>query len=287
MLAYETDGAIPEGTATAKAPEAIRENWRTRRRIGSPRHRCLPAFEEEGIAMKSSAKQQVVTGRVEIPEGPREERAANPAVIPFAAKKARPVRAKRSQMTFLTPEEVLTLLKVARERSTRDWAMILLAYRHGLRASEVCGVKLADIDLKTGSISVRRLKGSPQTIQPLYQHRGQPLLDETAALRVWLRKRPKDGSDYLFTSQKGGKLDRTQFFRAFRTVGRLAGLPIEKQHPHVLKHSLASHLVAGNVNLALVRQALGHRSIISTMQYVGTSDRQASEAAQAALMNLF
>jgi integrase len=287
MLAYETDSAIPEGTATAKAPEAIRENWRTRRRIGSPRHRCLPAFEEEGIAMKSSAKQQVVTGRVEIPEGPREERAANPAVIPFAAKKARPVRAKRSQMTFLTPEEVLTLLKVARERSTRDWAMILLAYRHGLRASEVCGVKLADIDLKTGSISVRRLKGSPQTIQPLYQHRGQPLLDETAALRVWLRKRPKDGSDYLFTSQKGGKLDRTQFFRAFRTVGRLAGLPIEKQHPHVLTHSLASHLVAGNVNLALVRQALGHRSINSTMQYVGTSDRQASEAAQAALMNLF
>jgi integrase/recombinase XerD len=91
----------------------------------------------------------------------------------------------------------------------------------------------------------------------------------------------------MFTSQKGGKLDRTQFFRAFRTVGRLAGLAVEKQHPHVLKHSLASHLVAGNVNLALVRQALGHRSINSTMQYVGTSDRQASEAAQAALMNLF
>jgi hypothetical protein len=69
--------------------------------------------------------------------------------------------------------------------------------------------------------------------------------------------------------------------------GLIAGLPIEKQHPHVLKHSLASHLVAGNVNVALVRQALGHRSINSTMQYVGTSDSQASEAAQAALMNLF
>jgi site-specific recombinase XerD len=55
----------------------------------------------------------------------------------------------------------------------------------------------------------------------------------------------------------------------------------------VLKHSLASHLVAGNVNLALVRQALGHRSITSTMQYVGTSDGQAAEAAQAALMRVF
>jgi hypothetical protein len=58
----------------------------------------------------------MVIGKVEVPAGPSEERATNPAVIPFAAKKARPVRAKRTQMTFLTPEEVLTLLKVARER---------------------------------------------------------------------------------------------------------------------------------------------------------------------------
>jgi len=107
------------------------------------------------------------------------------------------------------------------------------------------------------------------------------------ALRAWFRERRCDGSDYLFTSQKGGRLDRTQFFRIFQTVAETAALPIEKRHPHVLKHSLASHLVAGNVNLALIRQALGHRSINSTMQYVGTSDGQAAEAAQAALMRLF
>jgi type 1 fimbriae regulatory protein FimB len=190
-------------------------------------------------------------------------------------------------MIFLTPAETLAVLKAARERATRDWAMILLAYRHGLRASEVCGLRLADVDLKAGSIFVRRLKGSLQTLQPLYQHRGQPLLDETNAVRAWLRKRPADGSDYLFTSQKGGQLGRRQFFRNFQTIAASAGLPVEKRHPHVLKHSLASHLIAGNVNLALVRQALGHRSISSTMQYVGTSDRQAAEAAQAALMNLF
>lgn len=84
-----------------------------------------------------------------------------------------------------------------------------------------------------------------------------------------------------------GKLSRIQFFRVFRTVGELAGLPVEKRHPHVLKHSLASHLVAGNANLALVRQALGHRSINSTMAYIGTSDAQAAEALQKALMGLF
>jgi site-specific recombinase XerD len=190
-------------------------------------------------------------------------------------------------MTFLSPEEVLAVLKVARGRATRDWAMILLAYRHGLRASEVCGLKLADIDLKAGSISIRRLKGSLPTVQPLYAHRGQPLLDEMSALRTWFRERQSDGSDYLFTSQKGGKLDRTQFFRLFQAVAETAGLTTEKRHPHVLKHSLASHLVAGNVNLALIRQALGHRSINSTMVYIGTSDGQAAEAAQAALMRLY
>ena len=210
---------------------------------------------------------------------------ANPAVIPIP--KDRPIRTKRGRMTILTPQEMLDLLKAARKRSTRDWAMILLAYRHGLRASEVCGLKLAAMDLKAGSISIRRLKGSLHTIQPLHQHRGQPLLDETAALRAWVRKRPADGSDYLFTSQKGGKLGRTQFFRNFQTVAESVGLPVEKRHPHVLKHSLASHLVAGNANLALIRQALGHRSINSTMAYIGTSDAQAAEALQRALMGLF
>jgi integrase len=212
---------------------------------------------------------------------------ANPAVIPISVHNARPIHIKRGRMTILTPQETLVLLKAARKRSVRDWAMILLAYRHGLRASEVCGLKLADVDLKSGSISIRRLKGSLHTIQPLHQHRGQPLLDETAALRSWLHKRPTDGSDFLFTSRKGGKLDRTQFFRNFQRVAESIGLPVEKRHPHVLKHSLASHLVAGNANLALIRQALGHRSINSTMAYIGTSDAQAAEALQKALMGLF
>jgi integrase len=215
------------------------------------------------------------------------EQSHTAAVVPIINKKAQQTRAKRGQMTFLTPDEILIALKAARERSTRDWAMILLAYRHGLRASEVCGLKLADIDLKASSISIRRLKGSLLTVQPLYPHRGQPLLDELCSLRAWLRERQFDGSDYLFTSQKGGKLDRTQFFRVFRAVAESTGLPGEKRHPHILKHSLASHLVAGNVNLALVRQALGHKSIGSTMQYVGVSDCQAAEAAQAALMRLY
>jgi integrase len=136
---------------------------------------------------------------------------ANPAVIPISISKGRPIRTKRGRMVILSSQEMLALLKAAKNRSTRDWAMILLAYRHGLRASEVCGIKLGDVDLKAGSLSIRRLKNSLHTVQPIYQHRGQPLLDEMAALRAWLRNRPEDGSDYLFVSQKGGKLGRPPY----------------------------------------------------------------------------
>ncbi len=213
---------------------------------------------------------------------------ATQKVTPFPAGKQAPgLRHRVSRMTHLTPDELLSVLKAARARSARDWCMILLAYRHGMRASEVCNLRLADVDLKAGSLSIRRLKGSLPTIQPLYRHKGQPLLDEVAALRAWMRERQPDGSDYLFLSQKGGRLHRSQFFRIFQACAETAGLPSQKRHPHVLKHSLASHLVAGNVNLALVKQCLGHKSIGSTMKYVGTSDAQASEAAQAAMMQLY
>jgi len=195
--------------------------------------------------------------------------------------------ASNGPMTYLAPEELLAVLKAARARSLRDWAMILLAYRHGMRASEVCGLKLADAEMKSESLSIRRLKGSLHTVQPLYRHKGQPLLDEANALRAWLRARNGDGSDLLFTSQKGGRLHRSQFFRLFQSCAEAAGLPPEKRHPHALKHSLATHLIAGNVNLALVKQCLGHKAIGSTMKYVSVSNSQATEAAQAALMRLY
>ena len=193
----------------------------------------------------------------------------------------------RGSMVVLTPDEILAVLKVARANSNRNGAMILLAYRHGLRASEICDLKLGDLDMKAGCVSIRRLKGSLHTVQPIYRHKGQPLLDEQTALRAWLRDRDPDGSDYLFTSQKGGRLHRSQFFRIFRDCAEAAGLPPEKHHPHALKHSLASHLVAGNMNLAWVKQCLGHKAIGSTMKHVAVSDSQATEAAQAALMRLY
>lgn len=190
-------------------------------------------------------------------------------------------------MIPLEPAELLSVLRAAKKKGAREWAMVLLAYRHGMRASEVCNLKLDDLDLRNGSVVVERLKGSLRTTQAVSGHRGEPLLDEQRALRDWLRQRRNDGSDLLFNSQKGGRLDRSQFFRIFRSIAAAAGLPPEKRHPHVLKHSIATHLISANVNLALVKTQLGHKSINSTMRYIATTDKQASQATATALMSIF
>src|SRR5271156_6371593 len=104
---------------------------------------------------------------------------------------------RRTAMKALTPEEVLNVLKVASKESKRNSAMILLAFKHGMRASEVCNLRLSDVDLKTGEIVIRGLKGSLKTTQPLVDLAGQPLLSEKRALRAWLDER-RDSSDYLF-----------------------------------------------------------------------------------------
>jgi len=138
-------------------------------------------------------------------------------------------RQSRPSMIHLEPAEVLAVLRAAKAKGAREWSMFVLAYKHGLRASEVCNLRLDDIDMKNGSIVVQRLKGSLCTTQAVTEHRGEPLLNELKALREWLRQRPDDGSDYLFTSQKGGRLDRSQFFRLFQAIASEAGVPAEKQ----------------------------------------------------------
>jgi integrase len=87
----------------------------------------------------------------------------------------------RTSMIHLEPAEVLSVFRVARAKGARQWAIIVLAYRHGMRASEVCNLRLEDIDMKNGSIVVKRLKGSLRTTQAVTEHRGEPLLNEVKA----------------------------------------------------------------------------------------------------------
>jgi site-specific recombinase XerD len=190
-------------------------------------------------------------------------------------------------ITFLSPDEVLNVLRVARKHSVRDWCALLLTYSHGMRAQEVCNLTIRDIDLKGGQIVIRRLKGSLQTTQQLMPHKGEPVLDEFKALREYLAIRETNAGDALFVSQKGGHLSSTQLYRIYRDIAAEAGLPKSKQHPHCLKHSIACLLVGQGVNLARVKQFLGHSAISSTMRYVSVSDQEASRDALNALQNAF
>jgi site-specific recombinase XerD len=193
-------------------------------------------------------------------------------------------------MVSLTPTELLKVLKVA-SASKRNHAMILFAFRFGMRASEICGLRLSDIDRKNGTITVRRLKGSKISVAHMTNVQGQPLLSATRVLNAWLDERPtwKDAnaSDFVFVSQKGRKLDRSAFFRMFQGVATEAGLPPEKRHPHCLKHSLGFAMVEANRSLTVIQNALGHRSVASTGIYAQPSREQVDHAVQATLLELF
>ena len=168
--------------------------------------------------------------------------------------------AKRAKMTFLTTTEILAVLRIAKARSARDHAAILMTYRHGMRASEVCGLKLADLDMKNRQVEIKRVKGSLRTVQPLAEHAGnnRALFDEVRVLKAYLAERKEDGSGFLFLSQKGSALTTTQFYRIFRNIALAAGIAPEKAHPHSLKHSRCTNLIASGVNLMEVRQLVGH-----------------------------
>jgi type 1 fimbriae regulatory protein FimB len=189
-------------------------------------------------------------------------------------------------MDALSHDEVLKVLKAAAENK-RNLAMILLAYRHGMRASEICDLELKDIDLKNGEIVIRRKKGSLKTTQPLADLQGQPLLSEKRVLRAWLDERENHPSKYVFISQKSGRVHRSQFYRIFAEVAERAGMAPNKWHPHCLKHALGFSLVEANVNLAIIKQALGHKSIASTAVYTVPTDEIAGKAVTAALASLF
>jgi len=184
-------------------------------------------------------------------------------------------------MEHLTEKDLLAVLKVAKARSLRDWAMILTGYKHALRASEIAALTLDD--LRDGCLDIRRKKGSLHTIQPLFPHKGEPLLDEVKAMRAWLRVRRDDGSKALFVSQKGGALSREQVHRVFKAICEEAGIAKGKRFVHILKHSRASHLV-GSMDIALLRQLLGHKNIQNTMIYAHASDQAACKAALEAEM---
>lgn len=190
-------------------------------------------------------------------------------------------------MKYLSAKQVLAVLEAARENSNRDWAMLLLTFRHALRSKEVRQLKLSDISLTDGTIRIERAKGSVSGVQTLDAHKGEPTLDEFVALRAWLKERVEDGSKVLFPSQKGGVMTRMQLGRLFKQYAAVAGVDPTLAHPHVLRHSLCSVMAEEHADLYAIQRKAGHKNISNTMIYTHVSDRQADEASRSALMSAF
>lgn len=179
---------------------------------------------------------------------------------------------------FLTLEELGRLFRATRT-SRRDRALFLIAYRHGLRASEVGLLRVDDIDFRALRITLHRLKGSRSGTHPL-----QP--DEAKALRAYLRERPDPPSPILFPSNRGDPIARRTLDWAMKRYGEAADLPQPKRHFHCLKHSIATHLLEAGADLRFVQDWLGHSNIQNTVVYTYLTARGREGAARRAFLNL-
>jgi len=193
----------------------------------------------------------------------------------------------RTRISYLSPDQLDRFLKSAKGHGVREHAMFLCAVSHGLRAQEICNLRISDLNLKQGTIHVKRLKGSLDSLQNFMRVKGNSLFDEEKALRAWLAAREPDADDYLFNSQKSTQMHRVTVHKLFRAIATSAGLPEMLRHPHTLKHTCAMLLVDSGANAFVIRQALGHRSFDSTLQYVRPSDQQASQATSQAFSKVF
>jgi integrase len=131
---------------------------------------------------------------------------------------------------YLTEREIGRLMDGARKHSRhghRDATMILLAYRHGLRAVEICDLQWHQIELNEGRLHVHRVKNGTPSVHPI---RG----DEMRALRKLRRENPTDA--FVFVSERGGPISPIGFHRLIERLGKVAGMPF-RTHPHMLRHA--------------------------------------------------
>ena len=172
-------------------------------------------------------------------------------------------RASRlEKIKYLNPTQTKAFFSVITK--PRDYALFLMLYRRGLRASEVGMLELSDLDMQHGYITVRRLKGS-------LPGRFKLMSDELKALRRWLRSR-EDSSTFLFPNRYGQQLTRAGVFSLMRKYGELAGLPENLRHPHCFKHSIATHLLEAGADLRYVQDSLGHAKIENTVIYTAIAN---------------
>jgi type 1 fimbriae regulatory protein FimB/type 1 fimbriae regulatory protein FimE len=153
-----------------------------------------------------------------------------------------------------------TLIAAAKKRGRygqRDATAILIAYRHGLRVSELCGLTWDRIDFDAADIHVRRAKGGKKGTHPLTG-------SELRALRQLRRDWP-DGR-HVFVNERGSPMTPAGFARMLERAGAAGGFGW-KVHPHMLRHACGFKLANDSRDTRMIQDYLGHRSIQSTVRY--------------------
>ena len=182
-------------------------------------------------------------------------------------------RRSKKLPNVLNQAEVSRLLAApegASPQAARDRAILEVMYACGLRASELTGLEMTDVDTHHGMLRARG-KGSKERIVPLGRH-------AIYAIEAYLRSgRPElvkgRSEKALFLNFRGGPLTRQGLYKIVQAHARTAGLD-DRMSPHTLRHSFATHLLAGGCDLRAVQEMLGHADVATTQMYTHLSGQQ-------------
>jgi type 1 fimbriae regulatory protein FimB/type 1 fimbriae regulatory protein FimE len=187
-----------------------------------------------------------------------------PSIVKRTVTPSRRPNAELRTREHLTQTEVERLITAARKNrwGHRDATMILVAYRHGLRVSELVDLRWDQVDFRTAALHVRRVKqGTPST---------HPILgDELRALRR-LQREHEPKSPFVFTSERGAPFTTAGFARMVERAGAEAPLAF-KAHPHMLRHACGYALANRGHDTRALQAYLGHRNIQHTVRYTELS----------------
>lgn len=177
----------------------------------------------------------------------------------------RPANAELRSREYLTPAEIDTLMAEGRRGGRygqRDATLILIGYRHGLRAVEIADLEWSQIEFgRNATLHVRRVKNGKPSAHPL---RG----DEIRALRELRRQFPDSG--YVFATERGSPFTPDAVNRLIKRIGKRAGLPFAI-HAHMLRHGCGYALANAGHDTRRIQDWLGHRSIQHTTRYTELS----------------
>ena len=188
-----------------------------------------------------------------------------------------PPRRTRRLPRTLSPAEAERLVEAAAgttPRDLRDRALVELLYGAGLRVSEAVALERGAVDLDARLVRAHG-KGEKQRIVPLGRNAADTLRRYLARGRPFLERRAKSE---IFLNSQGGALTRAGVFLILRRLAERAGLEPGRVHPHLLRHSFATHMLEGGADLRTLQELLGHADLGTTELYTHVSDRRRRDA---------